>query len=166
MNLRTIIFLLSLLVVCIFAALNWNAIIAPTSVSILVTRVEAPLGLILLSMMILLAVVALGFALHIKTMMLVESRHHARTTQELRKLADQAEASRLTELQRFLETELRRQMNQTDEVRTDVLNRLDLVERNVKASVEQGGNILAAYIGELEDRLEHESGILTPERVR
>jgi hypothetical protein len=166
MNLRTVLFLLVLLLVGAFAALNWDAIIAPAPLSVLVTTVEAPLGLILLCMMALLAVVALGFALHIRTMMLVESRQHARTTQELRRLAEQAEASRLTELQHFLENELRNQTNQTAEVRADLLKRLDLVEHNLKASVEQGGNILAAYIGELEDRLEHETGILPSHPIR
>lgn len=166
MNIRSLLLLLLLLGIAVFTALNWQAFIAPTSLSFLVATVEAPLGLMLLGAIILLAAVALAAILHLRTVMLLESRTHARELQAMRKLAEEAEASRLAELQRMLEAGLQRQDTQATEAKTEVINRIDLVERNLRGAVEQGGNILAAYIGELEDRLERENGVLTPHRIR
>jgi len=163
MNIRTTLLLVLLAVIAAFSAINWNAITAPTALSLVVTTIQAPLGLIMLALAGLLAIASLAFTAHFKTAMLMESRSHGRDMQALRKLADQAEASRLTDLQRFLEGELRKQDERRTEVKIEVLNRLEQVEHNLRAAVEQGGNTLAAYIGELEDRLEHAGGKPVPD---
>jgi hypothetical protein len=74
------------------------------------------------------------------------------------KLADQAEASRFNQLQAFLDSELRRAAQKSEESKTGVLTKLEELERELRSVVEQSGNTLAAYIGEIEDRLERTSG--------
>jgi hypothetical protein len=39
-----------------------------------------------------------------------------------------------------------------------LLNRLDQIERDLRGALEQTGNSLAAYIGELEDRFNNSLG--------
>ena len=135
MKLRTLFPLLLLAALAAFAALNWSEFVRPTKLSLLLTTVQAPLGLIMLLLCALLLALFLVFVVVLQTSLIVDARRSARELRTQRELADQAEASRLTELRGVLET------------------RLDSLEQKLSASIEQSGNTLAAYIGELEDRL-------------
>jgi DNA anti-recombination protein RmuC len=158
MNVRTL-FLLTLIgVVGVFAAINWSAFTAITPLWLLFVTVQAPLGLIMLAVTALAILLALTFVAHLKTTMLLESRQHAREMQAQRKLADAAEASRLTALQQALEHGLHSQSEQLTTTRADLIERMAQTELAVQHQVEQSGNTLAAYIGELEDRLERRDG--------
>ena len=154
MKVRTLLLLLVLLAVILFAMLNWTAITTPTVLSLLVTTVEAPLGLIMLGMLVLLTGLFTVFAGYLQTSTLLEARQHARDLQAQRKLADQAEASRITELQNLLNSSLLKLEQQSLECRQATHARLDLLEQNMRAALTQEGTTLSAYIGELEDRLD------------
>ena len=88
----------------------------------------------------------------------MENRRNARELQAQRELADQAEASRFSQLRSFLERELGRLGEKTEESKVVVLAKLEALERELRSVVEQSGNTLAAYIGEIEDRLERAPG--------
>jgi len=92
--------------------------------------------------------------LYLQTTVLFDTRQHAKELQSNRKLADQAEASRFTELRSFLELELKKQLDQDGHSRAAVLTRIDQMEATLRLVVEQSGNSLAATLGELEDRLD------------
>lgn len=154
MKVRTLFLLIVLGAITVFAALNWNAFMAPTTLSLGVANVQAPLGIIMLGVLAFLSAVFLIFIVSLQTSVLFESRRHARELQANRELADQAEASRFTELRIFLEGELKRQAGFEAESKGAVLARMDQLEQDLRAAVEQSGNMLSAYIGELEDRLE------------
>jgi uncharacterized integral membrane protein len=156
MSVRMIILLLVFIVLAVFTAVNWEAFIAPTTLSLLVTTLEAPLGLIMLAIIILITALFIAYGIYLQTSVLLEARQHARELKAQRELANQAEASRFTALQSFLEGELKKIQEQAFRAQTDVLARLDQVERDLRSSVEQAGNTLAAYIGELEERLRHD----------
>ncbi|MDR3410868.1 MAG: hypothetical protein P4L87_08000 [Formivibrio sp.] len=154
MKARTFLLLMVMILIAIFAALNWHAFMAPTTLSLGVADVQAPLGLVMLGMLAFLTALFLVFVVYLQTSVLLETRRHAREQQANRKLADQAEASRFTELRTFLDGELKRQASQDAESKAALLARMDLLERDLRTSVEQAGNTLAAYICEMEDRLE------------
>jgi energy-coupling factor transporter transmembrane protein EcfT len=158
MKAPTILLLAVLALIVVFAAVNWGVIMAPTTVSMLVTDVQAPLGLILLSITLLITALFLIFVVYLQTGVLLDARRHSRELQAQRELADKAEASRFTDLRGYLDTELRKIGDQIAESRTVVTSRLDQVERELRTTVDQAGNTLAAYIGELEDRLETGAG--------
>lgn len=158
MPLRTILLLIALGLIALFAALNWSAVMAPTTLSLGVADVQAPLGLIMLGLIVLLTTLFLVFIVYLQTSVLLEARRHAKELQANRELADQAEASRFTDLRSYLEAELQRVAERDAEARTVMLARLDDVDRDLRASIEQSGNTLAAYIGELEDRLDNRDG--------
>lgn len=158
MPLRTILILVLLGAIAIFAGLNWGAFTAPTTLRLGFATVEAPLGLIMLGMTVLLAFLFLIFVTYLQTTVLLESRRHARELQAQRDVAEQAEASRYSRLREFLEAELQKIRYRSELAETGVIARLDQLDRELRALIEQSGNTLAAYIGELEDRLQREIG--------
>jgi len=143
MQLRTVLLLVILVGIAAFAAVNWSAFTTPAPLSLVVTTIQAPLGLIMLALIVLLSLLFLVFVVYLQTSVLLESRRNARELQAQRALADQAEASRFTELRGFIETQVQQ-----------LENRIEASEARLQGALEQSGNTLAAYIGELEDRLE------------
>jgi uncharacterized integral membrane protein len=158
MYLRTLLILIVIGTVAIFAAINWKAFMAPTTLSVVFATVEAPLGLILLAVVGLLTLLFLLYVVYLQSSVLMENRRNARELQAQRELAEQAEASRISQLRSFLESELRRLGEKTEESKVVVLAKLEALEHELRSVVEQSGNTLAAYIGEIEDRLERAPG--------
>ena len=158
MYLRTLLILAVLGVIAVFSALNWGAFIATTVLSLGFTSVEAPLGLILLAIVALLTLLFLVYVTYLQSTVLLESRRHARELQSQRDLAEQAETSRFNQLQTSMEAELEKLAGDMEQSKSLLLNRLDQIERDLRGALEQTGNSLAAYIGELEDRLDTSLG--------
>jgi len=158
MYLRTLLILIVVGAVAIFSAINWSAFMAPTTLSVIFGSVEAPLGLILLAAIGLLTLLFLLYVAYLQSAILMENRRNARELQVQRDLAEQAEASRISQLRSFLEIELRRLGEKTEESKIAMSAKLEGVERELRAVVEQSGNTLAAYIGEIEDKLERAPG--------
>ena len=154
MRLRTLMMLIVLGAIAAFAAVNWTAFTTPTTLSLVFAVVQAPLGLIMLAIAALITVLFLIFVVYLQTSVMIETRRYGRELQAQRELADKAEASRFTELRGFLEAELSKLAGRIAEIKSGTDTRMDQLERDLRASVEQTGNTLAAYIGELEDRVE------------
>ena len=143
MKLSTVLFLIVIVLLFVFSAANWTVITAPTSLSLVFTTVQAPLGLILLATILVVTVLFLGFTVYLQTSVLLQTRRHARDLEAQRKLADEAEASRFTDLRAFVGEQFR-----------GLREHVDQVERQLKSEVETSINGLAAHLGELEDRLQ------------
>ncbi|MGH7853650.1 MAG: LapA family protein [Candidatus Binatia bacterium] len=158
MYLRTILIVIVLGLLAIFALFNWSAFMSPTTLTFGVGTVEAPLGLILLAIVGLITLLFLIYIVLLQSSSLLESRRQTRELQSQRDLADRAEESRFQQLRLAMETELTNLETQTKESNAAVLARLDALERDVRSAVEQSGNTLAAYLGEIEDRFERAAG--------
>ena len=157
MKARTLLLMIVLIAIGTFAVLNWSAFMAPTSLSVGFAVVQAPLGLVMLGLLAFLTLLFLVFVVYVQTSVLLDARRHARELKANRELADQAEASRFTELRGFLEGEMKTLSNLNSESRDAVQARLDQLDRDLRSAVEESGNTLVAYFSELEDRLERES---------
>lgn len=155
MQLRNILLIFILSVLAIFVAINWAAITTPTSVSLIFTTMEAPLGLILLAATALLAVFFLGFIVYMQSSVMLERQRLLRDLEAQRELANKAENSRLSEMRSLLETGLQQLDVRSRESSHAMEARLAQLEQALSDSIEQAGNTLSAYIGELEDRLEN-----------
>ena len=131
---------------------------SPTTLTFGIGTVEAPLGLILLAMFGLITLLFLIYVVFLQSSSLLESRRQTRELQNQRELADRAEESRFQQLRSAMETELRNLDTQMKESKTTILTRLDALERDTRSAVEQSGNTLAAYLGEIEDRFERAAG--------
>jgi hypothetical protein len=168
MKLRTLFLLLILGAIAAFSALNWGAISEPTTLSLGVADVQAPLGVIMLGVVAFLTAFFLIFVVYVQASALLESRRHAQELQANRELADRAEASRFTELRSFLEVELQKLARPGGEPalagEAAILARLDRLEKDVLTAVDESGNSLAASLGELEDRLEKRDGVAVSQR--
>ncbi len=146
MSARTLFALFVLLLLVLFSWLNWGEITKPTSLSLGLTRVEAPLGLVLVVALGVVSLLYLIFTIGLETAALLEVRRYARELLHYKKLAEQAEESRYTELRRYLEEELKRLAEaEKEEIRA--------LEARLAEILEKHGNTLAAYIGELEDQV-------------
>lgn len=158
MNLRTLLLLLVLAAVGVFVALNWATFLEPSTLSLGFASFQAPLGLVMLGLLAALALAFLGFIAFLQTSVLLEARRHARELQSQRVLADQAEASRFTELRGYIENEMRSIAARDADTTQALLARMDQLENALRAALGDSNNTLAAYLGELEDRLGRESG--------
>jgi len=154
MHIRTLFVLVVLGVMLVFAAVNWNSFMAPTTLSLLFATIQAPLGLIMLGFTALLTALFLLFIAYLQASLFMDTRRHMRELQAQRTLAEQAEASRIVELRTYLNAEFPKLSKEIVESRVAMETRFDRLDQDMRSVVEQAGNTLAAYIGELEDRLE------------
>lgn len=154
MKFSTLLLILTLTLIAAFSALNWSVFVTPTELSLGFTTTKIPLGLTMLGLLVFLTILFLGFVFYLQASSLLETRRHTKELQSTRELADQAEASRFNELQFFIKTELVKLTNLHAESKTEINTKIELIEHNLRTTIEQSGNSLAAYIGELEDRLE------------
>ncbi|QHJ00698.1 LapA family protein [Xylophilus rhododendri] len=150
---RTISLLVIALVIALLAALNWTTLATPTLVSLGVTSVTAPLGLLMLGLTVVLAIFFVAYVLALQGSVLMENRRHNREMQTQRDLADKAEASRLAEMRAFLDAQLQQQALDARVARDGLLARIDRLEKAVELRLEQSDNSTAAYLGQIEDRL-------------
>ncbi len=90
------------------AALNWPTLMTPAPIDLLVARIDAPLGLVMLGLTGVLVALFLVATLRNQIGALLENRRLLKEIQRVQSLADQAEASRVRALQQQMETEFRR----------------------------------------------------------
>lgn len=150
---RTISLLVIALVIALLAALNWSTLATPTLISLGVTSVTAPLGLIMLGLTVLLAIFFVAYVLTLQGSVLVETRRHNKAMQTQRDLAEKAEASRLAELRSSLDAQLQQHALDARLSRDSLLGRIDQLEQGFVQRLDQSDNSTAAYLGQLEDRL-------------
>ena len=144
------IIVLALSLLAIFTLANWSVLTTPTQLSFVVFQVQGPLGVILLGAMLFLAGVFAAYVLSLRTAMLMDSHRHKQELQVQRKLAENAEASRLKELSERMErgfTLLRDEFAQTD-------GRIERLEQGLRQTIDETANGLAAAIGEIEEKLD------------
>jgi uncharacterized integral membrane protein len=128
-----------------FVMINWGMLVTPIQVSFGFTRVSTPLGLVLLSLTAALTAAFVGLLLSVQSKALATHRRHSTELFAQRELVDKAEASRFTELQRYLEHEL---ASLRDAQRAS--------EQRVREELLAMSNTLAACIGEVDERLERQ----------
>jgi len=164
MKLRAVVLVVVLVLLTVFTLANWAAINAPTQVSLLVTHVQAPLGLILLTSMVVVIFVFLFMMVFQQAGVILETRRYAKELAAQRTLADQAEMSRFTELRKHLDARfdgIDPNGSPSAEALTERIDRLEVALRN---HIEHTGNSLAAYLGEVDDRVERLLGSKPPLR--
>ena len=103
MPLRIVLLLVLVAALAVFVAINWSAFTTPTTLSVIFGQVEAPLGIVMLAITGALALVFLAYALYLQGMSMREMRRMSRELEAQRQLADQAEASRFTELRAHID---------------------------------------------------------------
>lgn len=155
MRAQTVIVFLSLVLLAGLAALNLDELMRPTGLNLgWQTLAEASLAAVLVGV----AVSALLLTLLAGAVDQRKLEDALKLSQEdlaaQRALADKAEGSRLLEVQRHLDLQAQASEHREREMLANLNERLDQVQRALQQQMDQVGNSLAAYIGEVEDRLE------------
>ncbi len=136
MKLLGVVILIVLALIGAFALVNWNALATPVPVSLLVGTVDMPLGIILLSALVLVVLLLGLYVLLLRTAMYTESRRMAQELAAQRELADKAEASRFTELSAHLDQQV----------------------AGLRQAMTEVANGLSADIGQMDDKLDRVLG--------
>jgi hypothetical protein len=156
MRVRVLPVLLVLLLTGAFALINWTTFTTPTTLNLGLAMVTAPLGMVMLGIVALLAVMYIASVVYVQSVALLEARRLNRDLAAQRDLAEKAEASRLTDLRGYLDTEIQRVHAANLESRNAMMARLDQMEQRSRTVLEETANSLSAYIGQMEDRLERQ----------
>jgi uncharacterized integral membrane protein len=153
MYLRTLLIVLVLGALTLFTVANWHAFTTPTTLSLIVGTVEAPLGLMLLGVVAALTALFLIYIVYLQSSALFETRRHERELHFQRELAEHAESSRIEDLRDSLETKLDELARRNDAEVAKVLARLDQMDAELRRSIEDCQNSLAAAMADIDDRL-------------
>lgn len=132
MKVKPLVFIALLIFVAFIVYLNWPAMIAPTTLSLLVADIEAPIGMLMLAMVVLMTFVFLSVIVMMQIGFNAERQRLSKALEAQRLLANEAETSRIHALREFLQTSF----------------------AHINTTIEESSNSLSASIGEFEDRLE------------
>ena len=145
MRFRTVLLIGVAIVAAAFLFINWRVFAAPANISFLVGSVEIPLGVVmvgLLTLVVLAVAVYVGFW---QGTLLMDLRRQSKELQAQRNLADDAEASRFTELSTLLRVEM-----------TKLDQRLEAALDALRGEVRDAEHSIAATLGEMDDRFQRE----------
>ncbi len=126
---RTVTYIIVLLILLVFVLANWAVITRPTQINLLVARVDAPLGILLLLIAgVILAIDAIVHALsrHAWTK---ERRSLTEQLERQRARADEAEASRIQALHELVERETAMIRVQLDRIMNAISSRQALPDQ-------------------------------------
>ncbi|MBH2009348.1 MAG: hypothetical protein I8H71_06580 [Xanthomonadaceae bacterium] len=158
MRFRTILLVLAIVLVSAFVALNVDEFTRISTLSLGFTTIQVSLGLVMLVLLIATLVIFLGSTLYMQSRNVLEARTHTRELNAQRELADKAEASRFTELRAYLEAQVVAEQQRETALGTVLADRFAQQQQVLLARMEQMDNTLAAYMGELEERLAQRTG--------
>jgi biopolymer transport protein ExbB/TolQ len=154
MTLRAAIVLIIFSLLFAFIGLNWSEFVTPTHLSTGFGIVEAPIGLIMLGVLILVVSIFMVYILYLHAAELVRTRRQLKEMEAQRKLADQSEASRITDLHDFVANQFKEQHLLDAQAMTDVTTKLQAHMDATRKLVEESGRSMSAQLGEIEDRLD------------
>lgn len=156
LNIRvsTLILILSLSITMMFVVLNWQAFLAPTELSLGVATVKLPLGMVMLTLLTLIVVMFLIYVVYMQGHALMEARRFARELRVNQERAGNAEASRFTEVHQLIRDEMAKQHAQVADNHAAMLTALERMRADLGESADEMVNSVAAYVGELEDKVE------------
>lgn len=158
MRSRFVILVVAILLVAGFAALNWSEIVRPSTLLFGPFLMDAPLGAILLGLLALTLVAFLLATAHMRTQSLLETRHHYKTLEAQRELADKAEASRFTDLRQHLDHQLS-QLRDRDNIAVGEFQKSVVdSQREMRNQLEQINRTIASRLNEIEHRLDSRLG--------
>ena len=162
MRARTVLLIIAILAVAAFAALNVDEFTRSSVLSLGFRTVQVPLGLVMLLLLVIAVVMFLASTIYMQGTNLIETRKYARELSAQRELADKAEASRFTELRSYLDAQTAATLSREAANATVMAERLSRAQAALLLRIEQSDGATAAYMGQLEDRMEQRNGHTAP----
>ncbi len=154
MHLRTVFILLVFVFCSIFLIVNWEGVIAPVSVNLLWTEIQAPLGLILLLGPGLLIFISLIYGFIQQASLAMELRRVNKQLKLAQDLADKAELSRFNELKKDIDAQVKMLEEKNNARHASLMTKLTAIEEELESNTRMTINSISASVGEVEDRLD------------
>lgn len=149
---RIVFIVLAVLVTAVIASLNWGEFTRPEPLSFGLFTATVPVGVTMLVLLaIVLIVFLVGSAIQ-ESRYLLDHRRHARALHAQRELAENAEASRFTDLRQHFDTHLRETRQRETMVATEFEKRLLQSHQELRAQIERMHQMLAARLDALDTR--------------
>ncbi len=154
MRARLLFIVVAIVLVAGFAAQNWPEFqrTAPLNFGVVVSN--APLGTILLVVLLVSLLVFLISSAAQESRHLMEHRRYSRSLEAQRDLAEKAEASRYTELRQHIDTNLREGRQRDALAGTEFEKAMVQGQRELRNQLEQLNRTLTTQRAELESRLD------------
>ncbi|MDZ7937298.1 MAG: LapA family protein [Rhodoferax sp.] len=153
MTVRATILLLVFALIFAFIGLNWSEFSAASTLSFGIAVVQMPVGFVMLGFLFLVVGLFVIYVLYLQASEALRERRIVGELESQRKLADQAEASRIADLRAALERGL-----------AQLAQQMQALEQSGRAALQSSDNALSAHLGEIEDRLNKLLPPTTPER--
>lgn len=154
MTLRAALVLVIFSLIFAFVGLNWSEFVTPTHLSTGFGIIEAPVGLIMLGVLIVVVAIFVVYILYLHATELMRTRRQMKEMEVQKKLADQTEASRITDLHEFVANQFKEQHLLDAHAMAAMIARLEAHMEGARKLVEESGRSLSAHLGEIEDRLD------------
>ncbi|MBP7568309.1 MAG: LapA family protein [Burkholderiaceae bacterium] len=138
MSLRLLVVILALGVLGAFTAVNWGTFVAPSTLDLFFTQVQAPLGMIMLGVLVAVSLAFVAYMSFWQGNVLMEMRRMHKEVERQRSLAEQEEQSRLRE------------------VREDIARlhgRIVQAQDGLSQEIRENGDSLAASLAVMDQRL-------------
>ena len=158
MRVRNVVLLVFAVFVAAFVALNWAELARPVALHFGVTQTQGPLGLVMLGLLLAASVLFAVYAVAAQATALLEMRNHNKEMKAQRDLADSVESSRFTELRGMIERIEADSQARSVQTQQMLQQQLEQIRLDLSRAIEHSGNTLAAYMGELEERMERGAG--------
>ena len=162
MRTRTIFLIITIVLVTGFAMLNVDEFTRTSVLKLGFTTMELPLGLVMLMLVIAILLIFLAVTLYMQSTYLLETRRYARDLTAQRELADKAEASRFTELRRYMEAQATLTVDREGAALAAMDRRVSQTEKRLLERLEQTDNTTAAYWGQHDDALLRRNTLNSP----
>ncbi len=156
MRFQTFFIIILSVLLAVFTAINWSAFLALSTLSLIFTTIQAPLGIVMLGAILFLGALFLLYMFTTQTRSLLESHRLNKQLESQRALADNAENSRFTELRHYLQAELQRLQTYYDDKHSSMTDKLEILQKEIHRRGEITENAVAAQLGELDDRLQRQ----------
>lgn len=155
MRFRTAMLILAILLFAGIVALNVEEFTRISVLSLGFTTVQVSLGLVMLLLLTATLVIFLASTLYQQSRHVLEARTHTRELNAQRDLADKAEASRFTELRTYLEAQAVAAQQRDAAFGAVMADRMAHQQQVLLTRIDQTDNTVAAYLGQMEDKLLH-----------
>jgi biopolymer transport protein ExbB/TolQ len=153
MTLRATILLIVFALIFSFIGLNWSEFSAPSTLSLGVAVVQMPLGFVMLAFLLLVVGLFVIYVLYLQASEALRERRIVGELESQRKLADQAEASRIADLRATLEQGMAQLRAAQTEATAQLAQQIQALDVAGRAALQSSNNALSAHLGEIEDRL-------------
>ena len=162
MRTKILFLIIGIVLIAAFAMLNVDEFTRISTLNLGFTTMQLPLGLVMLILVIAILLIFLVTMLYMHSINLLETRKHDKQLTVQRELADKAEASRFTDLRRYMELQAASALTQGNETVAAMDRRMLKTEMLLLERLEQSDNTNAAYWGQHDDALLRSRPLNTP----